>query len=419
MKITKIMAREVLDSRGRPAVEVDLYSGDLRARSIVPSGASTGAYEAHELRDQDVNRYHGAGVLKVLEKIENLKNPLQKIDFESQKDFDKKLLELDGTENKSNIGANGILSLSQAFAGLTQMNANKNYLFEIFNEKPQFLPTPLLNVINGGAHANNSIDVQEFMIAPVSGVSFKENLRIGVEVFTHLKQMIHKKGLSTAVGDEGGFAPNLESSEVALELLCEAIKTAGYEPGRDVVLALDVAATELLVDGLYQWKGEQVPAAALIESYKKWAEDYPLASIEDGLGEEDWSGWASLTLELGSKIQLVGDDLFVTNPKRIAKGVQESSANAVLIKPNQIGTVTETIQAVRDCKNAGWNPIMSHRSGETEDVFIADLAVGLGCPQIKTGSPCRGERTAKYNQLLRIDEYLNYECPTLGRESFK
>jgi len=417
-KLKNLVAREIIDSRGNPTVEVEVSSEKFTARAAVPSGASTGAYEAHELRDGDTKRFAGKGVQKA---IANLHGEI----FEALQDqevnpeaIDQQLIELDGTENKSRLGANAILGVSLAVAKLQAMESGKD-LFEIFKNERQFeLPVPLMNVLNGGAHANNGLDVQEFMIVPVGFASFSEALRAGCEIFQVLKKVLNEKGLSTAVGDEGGFAPNLAGNQEALDLLMAATEKAGYHPGREVAFALDVAATELHKDGKYTWDGQLLSAEEMIAVYKGWADQYPLRSIEDGLSEDDWEGWGQLTSSLGSRMQLVGDDLFVTNPKRLAEGIEKKSANSLLVKVNQIGTLSETKRAVNMANEANFTTVMSHRSGETEDVTIADLSVGLGSQQIKTGSLCRGERTAKYNQLLRIESKLGGRGAYWGERAF-
>ena len=419
--ITEIGAREILDSRGNPTieVEVELESGVV-GRSAVPSGASTGAFEAHELRDGDKERYNGKGVQKAIDHIEGeIFEALDGIDVTAQVTIDRILLELDGTENKSRLGANSILGVSLACAQAAAQEVDLP-IFQYVGGSHRFrLPVPLMNVLNGGAHANNNLDVQEFMIAPVCGGQFREALRCGAEVFHKLKKVIDEKGLSTAVGDEGGFAPALGSNQEALDLLMSAIEAAGYRPGEDVFLALDVAATEFYKDGKYMWEGQALTAEGLADVYAGWAKKYPLASIEDGFAEEDWAAWSHMTKQHGDGIQLVGDDLFVTNSKRLKRGIKEQAANALLVKVNQIGTLSETSEAVETAQRSGFATVMSHRSGETEDTIIADLAVAMNCQQIKTGSLCRSERTAKYNQLLRIEDYLDDDAVFWGRDAFK
>ncbi|MAE73943.1 MAG: phosphopyruvate hydratase [Bdellovibrionaceae bacterium] len=419
--ITEIGAREILDSRGNPTieVEVELESGVV-GRSAVPSGASTGAFEAHELRDGDKERYNGKGVQKAIDHIEGeIFEALDGIDVTAQVTIDRILLELDGTENKSRLGANSILGVSLACAQAAAQEVDLP-IFQYVGGSHRFrLPVPLMNVLNGGAHANNNLDVQEFMIAPVCGGQFREALRCGAEIFHKLKKVIDEKGLSTAVGDEGGFAPALGSNQEALDLLMSAIEAAGYRPGEDVFLALDVAATEFYKDGKYMWEGQALTAEGLADVYAGWAKKYPLASIEDGFAEEDWAAWSHMTKQHGDGIQLVGDDLFVTNSKRLKRGIKEQAANALLVKVNQIGTLSETSEAVETAQRSGFATVMSHRSGETEDTIIADLAVAMNCQQIKTGSLCRSERTAKYNQLLRIEDYLDDDAVFWGRDAFK
>lgn len=417
-EITAIHAREIIDSRGNPTVEVDVFSNAQMARAAVPSGASTGAYEAHELRDGDKSRYLGKGVLNAVKNINTtIGNQLKGMTVDTET-VDKMLLELEGTENKSQLGANAILGVSLAVAKL-QAQLKGEYLFQTLSSgAANKLPVPLMNVLNGGAHANNGLDVQEFMIVPIGFDRFSEGLRCGCEIFQTLKNVLNEKGLSTAVGDEGGFAPKLGSNKEALDLLMSATEKAGYTPGEQVVFALDVAATELYSNGTYTWESSEITAEQMIEVYKGWMNDYPLKSIEDGLSEDDWDGWKAMTTELGSQAQLVGDDLFVTNPKRLKQGIDSGTANALLVKVNQIGSLQETRQAVQMAQSASYKTVMSHRSGETEDVTISDLAVGLNCEQIKTGSLCRGERTAKYNQLLRIEEVLGAKAQYWGLGAF-
>lgn len=407
-EIIEVKAREILDSRGNPTVEVEILTslGQL-ARAAVPSGASTGAHEACELRDGDKSRYLGKGVIKAVENVRDKIAPeLIGLPCMDQVFIDRLLRDLDGTENKTKLGANAILGVSLAVAKAGAMSAGLPLYRYVGGSQACRLPVPLMNVLNGGAHANNGLDVQEFMIVPVVKNSFRESLRAGSEIFHTLKKILGKKGLSTAVGDEGGFAPKLSGNQEAMDLLMEAISEAGYEPGQNVFLALDVAATELFDKGHYRWEGKSLLPQELLEIYKAWSEKYPLVSIEDGFSEDDWDSWQKVTASLGSEIQLVGDDLFVTNPKRLKTGIERKAANALLVKVNQIGTLTETFEAVNLAQRSGYNTVMSHRSGETEDTIIADLAVALGCQQIKTGSLCRTDRTAKYNQLLRIEEDL-------------
>lgn len=420
MKIQKVIARQILDSRGNPTVEVDLYSDKAWARAAVPSGASTGVHEAHELRDGDKSKFGGKGVLKAVLNVTQLGDELEGQEFPSIQEFDQWLIQKDGSDTKSHLGANALLGLSLAFVK-AQAQENKLSLFEFLlpNQKSYRLPVPLMNIVNGGAHANNGVDVQEFMVAPICGGNFSEALRAGTEVFHSLKKVLNDKGYSTAVGDEGGFAPPLKSNEQALEYIMMAIENAGYKAGEDIMIALDVASTELFDGATYQWEGKKITPDQLIETYKTWSSKYPIASIEDGASEDDWSTWVKLTESLGSRVQLVGDDLFVTNPKRLKMGIEKKAANALLVKINQIGTISETMKTVSMCHEVHYNTIMSHRSGETEDASISDLAVGLMCSQIKTGSPCRGERTAKYNQLLRIEQELGARANFWGSKAFK
>lgn len=405
--IVSIHAREILDSRGFPTVEVEILTANgIIGRAAVPSGASTGAHEAHELRDGDKNRYLGKGVLSAVGNVNNeIAEALEGFDVFDQAGLDQKMIDLDGTKNKSRLGANAILGVSLAAAKAAAAEARLPLYKYVGGVHSHQLPIPLMNVMNGGAHADNGVDIQEFMIVPRLQ-SFHETLRAGSEIFHHLKKILIEKKLTTSVGDEGGFAPALESNEQALDLLSSAVQKAGYALGEDVFIALDVAATEFYKEGHYEWEGRKISSSELIDIYASWVKKYPLVSIEDGLAEDDWKGWKELTLKLGHQTQLVGDDLFVTNIERVRRGVAEKCANALLVKVNQIGTLTETIQAVQFAQSSGYNTVMSHRSGETEDVTIADLAVALNCRQIKTGSLCRSERVAKYNQLLRIEEQL-------------
>ena len=407
-EIISIISREILDSRGNPTVEVEVTTADGNmGRAAVPSGASTGAHEACELRDGDMKRFLGKGVYKAVDHVrEKIAPEVVGLNVFEQVYIDKVLRDIDGTENKSNLGANAILGVSLACAQAAAKDAKLPLYRYVGGSQACRLPVPLMNVLNGGAHANNGLDIQEFMIVPTVNNSFAESLRAGSEIFHTLKKILNEKGLSTAVGDEGGFAPILKSNEEALELLMIAIHKAGYEAGQNVFLALDVAATELYKDGKYTWEKNKITGQELQSVYKKWSEKFPMVSIEDGFSEDDWESWTSATANMGQNMQLVGDDLFVTNPKRIKMGLEKKAANALLVKVNQIGTLTETFDAVNLAQRNKMKTIMSHRSGETEDVIIADLAVALGCHQIKTGSLCRGERTAKYNQLLRIEEDL-------------
>ena len=407
--IIDIRAREILDSRGNPTVEVDveLEDGSL-GRAAVPSGASTGAHEASERRDKDI-RYNGKGVLDAVKAVETeIFEALSGVDAEEQIHIDQTMIALDGTENKSRLGANGILGVSLATARAAALAVDLPLYRYLGGPTARILPVPMMNIVNGGAHADNPIDVQEFMILPVSGADFSENLRIGAEVFQALKAALKEAGHSTNVGDEGGFAPNLKSTDEALTFIMRAIEEAGYRAGDDVVLALDAASTEFYREQRYHMKGEgkTLDSAGMVRFYEGLVSRYPIVSIEDGMAEDDWSGWKALTDALGMKCQLVGDDLFVTNPKRLEEGIRKATANAILVKVNQIGTLTETFEAVEMAHRAGYRAVMSHRSGETEDSIIADLAVATNCGQIKTGSLSRSDRLAKYNQLLRIEEEL-------------
>ncbi|EPD33261.1 phosphopyruvate hydratase [Propionimicrobium lymphophilum] len=410
-QIEMINGREILDSRGNPTVEVEVVLEDgAYAIAQVPSGASTGAFEAVELRDGDKSRYGGKGVLKA---VENVNNQIleEVIGFEAtdQRGLDQAMLALDGTDNKAKLGANAILGVSLAVAKAAAESADLRLYEYLGGPTANLLPVPMMNILNGGEHADTNVDIQEFMIAPIGAKSFAEAYRIGAEVYHALKSVLKEKGLNTGLGDEGGFAPNLDTNREALDLIEEAIKAAGYKPGKDVALALDVAATELYEDGKYNFEGKKLSSAEMIEYYEKLVVDYPLVSIEDPLDEEDWEGWAAMNERLGDKVQIVGDDLFVTNVERLSRGIKEKSANALLVKVNQIGSLTETIDAVNLAHRNGFRTMMSHRSGETEDTTIADLAVALGCGQIKSGAPARGERIAKYNQLLRIEQELGEE----------
>lgn len=418
--INAVFAREILDSRGNPTVEVDvLLASGVMGRAAVPSGASTGAHEAVELRDGDKNRYLGKGVTEAVNSVnEKIAGEIVGLEAFDQEGLDRAMLELDGTENKAKLGANAILGVSLATAKAAAQEAGIPLYRYVGGVSACRLPVPLMNILNGGAHADNGLDIQEFMIAPVVNNSFKESLRAGAEIFHTLKKILTSKGLSTGVGDEGGFAPKLKSNREALELVNEAIFKAGYTPGKDVFLALDVAATELFEGGKYRWEGAQITGQQLGDVYRGWAKDFALVSIEDGFSEDDWESWKAFTKTEGSRMQIVGDDLFVTNPKRVARGIEEQAANALLVKVNQIGTLSETVEAVRLATANRMHTIMSHRSGETEDSTIADLAVALSTQQIKTGSLCRGERTAKYNQLLRIEEDLGSTAKYWGRAAF-
>ena len=410
--IEKIFAREILDSRGNPTVEVDVMTSDgLMGRAAVPSGASTGIHEALELRDGDKNRYLGKGVRTAVNNINNIIAPsLKGCEATEQSENDSQLLALDGTENKSNLGANAILGVSMAIAHAGAKIEKKSLYQYLGKNNAHILPMPMMNILNGGSHADNLVDIQEFMIMPFGAKRFSEALQMGTEVFHHLKSVLKSKALSTAVGDEGGFAPNLKSNEEAIEIILESVLQAGLKPGSDIYLTLDVAASELFEDSVYNLFSEnkKLDSIEMVEYLSGLVEKYPIVSIEDGLHEDDWEGWKQLTNKLGNKIQIVGDDLTVTNISRLERSIEESSMNAILIKLNQIGTVTETIQTINHAKNANFGAIISHRSGETEDTTIADLAVAMGMGQIKTGSVSRTDRTCKYNQLLRIEEELGH-----------
>ncbi len=420
--IREVFAREILDSRGNPTVEVDvLLEGGATGRAAVPSGASTGAFEAVELRDNDSKRYLGKGVLKAVENVNNIIAPLLgDMDALDQAVIDGMLIAADDTENKGKLGANAILGVSMAVAKAAANALNLPLYRYLGGINARLLPVPQMNILNGGQHADNNVDIQEFMVIPAGAKSFSEALRMGTEVFHHLKKVLKSQGLNTSVGDEGGFAPNLSSNEAALEVIMRAIEAAGYRAGSDFLLALDVAANEMYKDGHYHLTGEglQMTAEEMVSYYKKLVSAYPIVSIEDGLAEDDWEGWRQLTQALGGKIQLVGDDLFVTNMARLQRGIDSSTANAILIKLNQIGTVTETLDCIALAQRNGYNTVISHRSGETDDVTIADLAVATGAAQIKTGAPSRVDRVAKYNQLLRIGEILGETARFAGRSPF-
>ncbi len=420
-KIKSLKAREILDSRGRPTLEVELVTDkNHQVIAAVPSGASTGAHEAVELRDKDKGRYLGLGVLTAIRNVNEILAPaVSGQSLSDQRKIDEILLEKDGTKNKSKLGANAVLGVSLAAAKARALDEGKDLYASLNNGAGVTLPVPLMNIINGGAHANNGLDVQEFMVAPVCGGSFRESLRAGVEVFQHLRKILDEKSFSTAVGDEGGFAPKLNGNKQALELIMMAIEKAGYKPGEDIFVALDVAATEFYKDSNYNWEGKKISHQELTEIYKEWMGSFPIVSIEDGLSEDDWDGWAHITKTLGDRLQLVGDDLFVTNKERLQRGIESKIANSILIKVNQIGSLTETEETIQLAQKNGYSCVMSHRSGETEDTTIADLAVAYNCGQIKTGSLCRSERTAKYNQLLRIEERLGSKAKFLGRSVFK
>lgn len=420
--IVDIIGREILDSRGNPTVECDvLLESGVMGRAAVPSGASTGSREAIELRDADPSRYLGKGVLKALEHINTeISEAILGLDASEQAFLDRTLIDLDGTDNKSRLGANATLAVSMAVARAAAEETGLP-LYRYFGGMGACqLPVPMMNVINGGAHANNNLDIQEFMIIPTGAKNFRESMRMGAEVFQHLKKIIHGKGMSVAVGDEGGFAPNIDSHEAAIELILQAIEQAGYTAGQDMVLGLDCASTEFYRDGKYVLQGEnlQLSATEWADMLATWCDKYPIISIEDGMDESDWDGWKILTDKLGDKVQLVGDDLFVTNTKILQEGIDKKIANSILIKINQIGTLTETFEAIEMAKRAGYTAVISHRSGETEDSTIADIAVGLNAGQIKTGSLSRSDRLAKYNQLLRIEEDLGDSAVYQGRAAF-
>ena len=418
-KIKAVNAREILDSRGNPTIEVEVVLEDKSiGRAAVPSGASTGAFEAAELRDGG-SRYLGKGVTSAVKNvIEKITPVVLGMSATDQRAIDQKMISLDGTKNKSVLGANAILGVSLATARAASVSANQSLFRYLGGSKAKTLPVPMMNILNGGAHADTNVDIQEFMIAPIGADSFKESLRWGAEIYHSLKSVLKKKGLATSIGDEGGFAPNLESNRAALDLILVAIEGAGFKVGSQIALAMDVAATEFFNEGKYEFEGKSLTSDQMITYYSDLVSNYPLVSIEDPLDEDDWSGWAKLTTELGEKIQIVGDDLFVTNPERLAKGIESKTANALLVKVNQIGTLTETIDAVNMAHENNYKSMMSHRSGETEDTTIADLAVALNCGQIKTGAPARSERVAKYNQLLRIEEELAADAVYAGRSAF-
>lgn len=424
-KIVKIIGREILDSRGNPTVEVDVHLADgSMGRAGVPSGASTGSHEAVELRDGDKKRYGGLGVQKA---VNNVNGPIfKKLKGKewTQSTLDTALITLDGTENKGNLGANAMLGVSLAFARAMAQSQQKTlhgYFKTISKSKLTLLPTPMMNILNGGKHAENSTDLQEFMIVPVGAKTFAEAIRYGAEVFHALKKILKSRGLNTSVGDEGGYAPSLPSNEAAVEIILEAITSAGYKPGKDIALAFDPAASEFYKEGKYELKSENrsLTSAEMVDFYVEWVKKYPIVSIEDGLAEDDWEGWKLMTAKLGKKIQIVGDDLFVTNIARLKMGIDQKAGNSILIKLNQIGTVSETIDAINMAHKAGFTAVVSHRSGETEDTTISDFVVGLGAGQIKTGSLCRSERIAKYNQLIRIEQELGKKAAYLGGKVFK
>ena len=420
--IAKVVARQILDSRGNPTVEVDVITEQgIFGRAAVPSGASTGAHEACELRDGNKKKYMGKGVTKAVQNVNGILNDALAGKYVyDQEDIDRAMIEIDGTVNKSKLGANAILGVSLATAKAAAESAGMPLYRYVGGVNANTLPIPMMNIINGGSHADNSIDFQEFMIFPAGASSFSESLRMGVEVFHNLKSVLHDKGLSTNVGDEGGFAPNLKSNEEGIKVILQAIEKAGYRPGEDIFLCMDAAASEFYIEKekKYHFKkssGDKLTSSEMVSFWKDWAKKYPIVSIEDGLFEDDWKGWGELTKEIGSKVQLVGDDLFVTNVKRLEQGIKANTANSILVKVNQIGSLTETIQAVDMAHRASYTSVMSHRSGETEDNTIADLAVALNCGQIKTGSASRSDRIAKYNQLLRIEEQLGANAKFLGK----
>ncbi|GAB2758444.1 phosphopyruvate hydratase [Salinifilum aidingensis] len=418
--IEQVGAREILDSRGNPTVEVEVaLEDDTLTRAAVPSGASTGEHEAVELRDGDAGRYGGKGVQNAVTAVLDEIGPeLQGLEATEQRVVDQKLLDLDGTATKSRLGANALLGVSLAVAKAAAESSGLDLFRYLGGPNAHVLPVPMMNILNGGAHADTGVDIQEFMIAPIGADSFAESLRWGAETYHALKSVLKSKGLATGLGDEGGFAPSLSSNREALDLITTAIEKAGYKPGRDIVLALDVAATEFCSEGVYTFEGKQWTAEQLSEYYGELADTYPLVSIEDPLSEDDWSGWEQLTRQIGGKVQLVGDDLFVTNPERLEEGINRGVANALLVKVNQIGTLSETLDAVQLSTSSGYKSMLSHRSGETEDTTIADLAVATGCGQIKTGAPARSERVAKYNQLVRIEELLGDAARFAGELAF-
>ncbi len=422
-EIVDIRAREIVDSRGNPTVEADVILESGRwGRAAVPSGASTGALEAIELRDGDAHRFGGKGVLKAVENARGeIREALLGMEASDQERIDKRMLELDGTDNKSRLGANAILAVSLANAKAAAEQEGLPLYRYLSQSETFILPVPMMNIINGGAHANNSVDLQEFMIVPVGATTMGDAVRYGAEVFHALNKVLTKQGMNTAVGDEGGYAPDLSSNEAAIEVILEAIQAAGYTPGKDIALGLDVASTEFYKDGAYvlESEGKSYDAAGIVDYLAAWVEKYPIITIEDGCAENDWDGWRILTDTLGSKVQLVGDDLFVTNTEIFKKGIDEGIANSILIKLNQIGSLTETLEAIKMAHDANYTAVVSHRSGETEDVTIADLCVATGAGQIKTGSLSRSDRIAKYNQLLRIEEALGSNCSYAGKGAFK
>ena len=417
--IKEVAAREILDSRGNPTVEVEVkLDNGFIGRAAVPSGASTGAFEAVELRDGG-KRYLGKGVEIAVKNInEKISKVVIGLKAEEQRVLDEKMISLDGTKNKSVLGANAILGVSLATARAASLSANQSLFKFLGGNEAKILPVPMMNILNGGSHADTNVDIQEFMVAPIGADTFKESLRWGAEIYHSLKSVLKKKGLVTSIGDEGGFAPNLASNRAALDLILEAVEIAGFKAGSDIALAMDVAATEFHEDSSYNFEGKKLTSDQMISYYSELVSAYPLVSIEDPLDEDDWAGWAKLTTELGQKVQIVGDDLFVTNPERLQRGIDSNTANALLVKVNQIGSLTETIDAVNLAHKNGYRSMMSHRSGETEDTTIADLSVALNCGQIKTGAPARSERVAKYNQLLRIEEELGSKATYAGKSAF-
>ncbi len=418
--IEDIEAREILDSRGNPTIEVSVYLEDgAEGTAGVPSGASTGAFEAHERRDGDENRYMGKGVQDAVDAVAEVIAPeIIGLDARDQREIDRVMMEIDGTPNKAKIGANAILGVSLAVAKAAAQSSELALYAYLGGPNAHVLPVPMMNILNGGSHADSNVDIQEFMIAPVGAPTFREALRMGAEVYHTLKTVLKERGLSTGLGDEGGFAPNLDSNAAALDLIVEAIERAGYKPGADVALALDVAATEFFKDGAYVFEGEPRSTEYMIEYYEKLVDDYPLVSIEDPLSEDEWDAWKQLTDEIGDKVQIVGDDLFVTNPARLTKGIDMGAANALLVKVNQIGTLTETLEAIEEAHRNGYRTMTSHRSGETGDTTIADLAVATNSGQIKTGAPARSERVEKYNRLLKIEQELGQDSAYAGRSAF-
>ncbi len=422
-KIVDVRAREILDSRGNPTIEADvILASGVIGSAMVPSGASTGEREAIELRDEDKARYLGKGVLKAVANVNTeIRTAVIGMDAADQTALDKKMLDLDGTENKGRLGANAILAVSMA-AAIASANEAKQPLYRYLNKSGEFiLPVPMMNIINGGSHADNNVDLQEFMILPVGAPNFREAIRYGAEVFHNLKKVLTSKGYSTAVGDEGGFAPNLKSNEEAIEVILQAIEKAGYKAGQDIYLGMDVASSEFYADGKYNLGAEKISlnSTEMTDFYVKWVDKYPIISIEDGLDQNDWAGWKYHTEQLGKRVQLVGDDLFVTNPKTLQEGIDKGIANSILIKVNQIGSLTETLAAINTAHAAGYTAVVSHRSGETEDTTIADLAVATGTGQIKTGSLSRSDRVAKYNRLMKIEEELGSTAKYAGRSAFK